>query len=163
MTEEELDQWPHLKANPDAWLRTSEDTDSYNCVAWALWGAAPKTYRWWWPDPWGEHYWPRSVERKATLQAFLDTFMLYSFIPCNDGQLEEGSYKLAIYSTPTGEPKHVARQLISGEWTSKLGDLEDIRHGTLDLLESDLYGLPIQYMKRQRTGPDPEPPLPIRP
>jgi hypothetical protein len=47
----------------------------------------------------------------------------------------------------------VARQLSDETWTSKCGGSEDIRHFTLDALESygqriDAYGCAVLYMKR---------------
>lgn len=33
------------------------------------------------------------------------------------------------------EYSHIARQLKNGQWTSKVGDLEDISHKTLEILE----------------------------
>jgi hypothetical protein len=47
----------------------------------------------------------------------------------------------------------MARQLSDETWTSKCGGSEDIRHFTLDALESygqriDAYGCPVLYMKR---------------
>jgi hypothetical protein len=53
-------------------------------------------------------------------------------------------------------PTHMARQLPDGTWTSKCGGNEDIRHLTLDALESygpwwihEEYGCPVVYMKRR--------------
>jgi hypothetical protein len=45
------------------------------------------------------------------------------------------------------EPKHMARQLANGLWTSKCGQSEDITHFTLDALESYgwLHGSEGQY------------------
>ena len=45
------------------------------------------------------------------------------------------------------EPKHAARQLPSGRWTSKLGFLEDIEHALHDL-EGTEYGAVVLVMKR---------------
>ena len=46
----------------------------------------------------------------------------------------------------------MARQLWDGTWTSKCGWNEDIKHFTLDALESywslDAYGTPVLYMRR---------------
>jgi len=48
---------------------------------------------------------------------------------------------------PDGEPTHVARQLPSGRWTSKMGFLEDIEH-TVDALRGFYYGAVTQILKR---------------
>ena len=43
----------------------------------------------------------------------------------------------------------IMRRLISsGRWTSKLGNLEDIEHTTLDGLRSLVYGTIAVFMKR---------------
>ena len=48
---------------------------------------------------------------------------------------------------------HMARQLASGLWTSKLGELEDIEHETPAELEGDIYGIVVQYMRRAINNP----------
>ena len=53
--------------------------------------------------------------------------------------------KIAIFGMKESDgsvsPTHAARQLESGEWTSKLGkDFEDIPHTTLDALNGPVYG-----------------------
>jgi hypothetical protein len=49
-------------------------------------------------------------------------------------------------------PTHMARQLPDETWSSKCGGYEDIRHYTLDAMESyfhpGAYGCPVLYMKR---------------
>ncbi len=49
------------------------------------------------------------------------------------------SEKLALYADSMGDVTHVARQLPNGNWTSKLGALEDIEHKTAEALDAD-YG-----------------------
>jgi hypothetical protein len=48
---------------------------------------------------------------------------------------------------PLGKPTHVAGQLVTGRWTSKLGESEDIEHGLRDL-EGDVYGVVVLVMQR---------------
>jgi hypothetical protein len=67
-------------------------------------------------------------------------------VECEDGRLESGFEKIALFALE-GLPKHAARQLQSGRWTSKLGRLEDIEH-TLDDLTGALYGSVALVMKR---------------
>ena len=52
-----------------------------------------------------------------------------------------------------GEFTHVALQLPTGRWTSKLGGLEDIEHDTLKALEGIDYGEPVRFMKRPAAEP----------
>jgi hypothetical protein len=76
------------------------------------------------------------------------------FAPCEHGDLEVGFEKLVIY-VKGQEVTHMARQLPSGAWTSKLGRLEDIEHEALDAITGDNYGEPRQFLKRP-TPPDSE-------
>lgn len=121
----------------------SDATKDYNCIAWA---AADSTNRWE-PDPLFQWYWPDGVERKYSLAAFHAAYRTVGYEICNDGSLEVGFEKIAIF-TLDGFPKHAARQLPNGNWTSKLGDFEDIQHCTLGCLSGPLYGSPQSYMKR---------------
>lgn len=43
---------------------------------------------------------------------------------------------------------HAARHTPSGEWTSKLGDYEDIAHPRLEDLEGPEYGKAVCYLAR---------------
>jgi hypothetical protein len=54
---------------------------------------------------------------------------------------------IALFADKNDFPLHAARQLPSGRWTSKLGELEDIEHGLRDL-EGDAYGTVVLIMKR---------------
>jgi len=46
-------------------------------------------------------------------------------------------------------PTHAARQLGPSNWTSKLGELEDVEHATLQSLES-FYGKVALVLRRPR-------------
>jgi len=67
---------------------------------------------------------------------------------CEDREVESGFEKVAIYADHYQFPTHMARQLLSGTWTSKLGALEDIEHHFLDGLNGSQYGNVVQIMKR---------------
>jgi hypothetical protein len=66
------------------------------------------------------------------------------------GELEDGFEKVVIYVGTDGKPRHAAWQLISGQWSSKLGQEEDIRHKALDGVAGEKYGQPAIYLKRIR-------------
>ena len=68
---------------------------------------------------------------------------------CEDGMLEEGYKKVAIYVNSDG-PQHAALQMESGRWTSKLGSLEDIEHETPEVLNGDFYGNASVFLKKVR-------------
>lgn len=138
---------PYLTA--DSCQITSNASRGYNCIAWA----AKDEFHNWWPDPMGVGYWPAGVPRTVTVDAFMQAYMTLGYKLCFDGSLEAGLEKIAIFATgPQGSeiPTHAALQLESGEWTSKLGPFEDVRHKTVDAVNGPVYGKPICYMSRQR-------------
>jgi hypothetical protein len=134
--------------------KTSEHTGqppkdgAYNCIAWA----AHDSKRWWWPNSY--NYWIPWIQREEQISCFVKTFRWLGYRECSNSRLEFGFEKVALYAMhnsgspmlpPTDQrdlknwiPKHMARQLRDGTWTSKAGASEDIRHFTLDAVES--YG-----------------------
>ena len=125
------------------YLVTSPEDIRYNCVAWA----AADEERWWWPDE--DSYWPEGVAREETVAALLAAFQSLGFVPCDGPLLEEAYEKVALYAAAGGIPTHVARQLQSGLWSSKLGQLQDIEHRLEDLCGA-VYGHCTSYLKRKR-------------
>jgi hypothetical protein len=124
-----------------------------NCIGWAL----RDTTQYW--DPTltgfkGGYYWPEGVARDDAVETWLQLFALFGYRECDTGSLEPGFEKLVIYARRPGDPpheaQHVARQLPSGAWTSKLGQAEDIEHQDADGLSGDQYGVPVRFMKRER-------------
>jgi hypothetical protein len=109
-------------------VKTSPPTTAYNCIAWA----ASDDERWWWPDPLFQFYWPPTVSREETLEAFLAAYGTLGYSRCDGDELEPGFIKVAIYIGANGKPTHAARQLPTGRWTSKLGRLEDVDHDSLE-------------------------------
>jgi hypothetical protein len=116
----------------------------YNCIAWA----AGDNKLWWWPNI--NVYWPPGLPLDVTIDNFIEAFRCLGYQPCSGTELEPGFEKVAIYVLPNGEPQHMARQLESGKWTSKLGKNVDIEHGTLHALEDSEYGHIAQILKRPR-------------
>lgn len=137
-------QFPKLKST--GYRLTSPDTIVYNCAAYA----AEDEESWWWPDNLEIHYWPPTVPREETLEAFIQAYESINYEICQDGFLEEGFQKIAIYANSKKIPTHVALQLSNGKWTSKLGPNEDIEHNTLEGLYGDsrAYGSVACFMKR---------------
>ena len=66
---------------------------------------------------------------------------------CDDGSLESGFEKIALYAIGMDVIRTVARQLDDGRWTSKLGQLEDITHSSTDAIEDSDYGEVVQFMR----------------
>jgi len=125
---------------------TSNIDFAYNCIAWA----AGDVERFWWPV--GQAYWPDNVPREESLDALIRLFENRGFWRCEDGQVEAGMDKVALYASQ-GFPTHASRQLPNGRWTSKLGRWEDIEHGEFDLAGTgpDEYGEIVQYLRRPRS------------
>ena len=125
---------------------TSPCKNRYNCIAWAA-GSAD---RWWWPTKFA--FWPPGVPREETLSAFLAAFATLGYAECQDGAMEEGYEKVALFARHDDEgriaPTHAAKQLADGRWTSKLGALEDIEHMEPEDVNGPLYGTPIRFMRR---------------
>src|SRR6185503_17050654 len=93
------------------------------------------------------YFWPTNVPAELTLPNLTAVYKLSRYEACQTSDLEVGFEKIAIYADSDGSPTHAARQLPSGAWTSKLGELEDIEHATLSSLES-IYGKVKQVLKR---------------
>lgn len=136
--------FPRLTA--EGYEITSEFDSGYNGIAFA----ADDQTRWWWPDQYGLGYWPPTIPRQATLPRFIEAFATLGYAPCDSPDPEDDYEKVALYSLAAGEPKHAARQLPSGVWASKLGEMEDIEHHTLTGIEGDAYGYVAQILRRVR-------------
>lgn len=121
---------------------TSNIDPEYNCAAFA----ADETEEWW--DPYNpDGVWPNDIDRDIEIRCFLELFERQGFTVCADSSLEAG-YEKVVFYTDGGEFRHVARQLPDGRWKSKLGELEDIEHDTLDALICQNYGNPTHFMRR---------------
>ena len=128
---------------------TSPPDEGYNCIAWVL---GDDERRW---DPFAEidGYWPSEVPRDDGLNTVQLMFERVGFTTCEDGSLEVGFEKIALFGSD-GLFTHVARQLPNGRWTSKLGADVDIEHELEDLIRqrspsvSYRYDEVVGYMKR---------------
>jgi hypothetical protein len=87
------------------------------------------------------------------MAAFIQAYGTIGFTPCVNATLEIGIEKVALFAiTILGVlvPTHASLQLPSGQWTSKLGVFEDIRHSVLDAVNGPLYGQVVQFLARPR-------------
>lgn len=134
-----LAAFPKLKTT--GYKRTSPDTRDYNCLAWA----AGETHRRWDPNA-PNDYWP--AKREQTIPAFKGAYATLGYVECENGDLEPGYEKIAIYAVGV-KPVHAARQLANGAWTSKLGREIDIEHPTVEGVESVTYGKVVVFLKRR--------------
>lgn len=121
---------------------TSPETENYNCVAWAF----GDNQRVWWPcRTWT--YWPDPSAANDSLQTFISFLISQGWSSTSNRDSEADFEKLAIY-IKDGRVTHMARQLESGAWTSKLGQSVDISH-SLEQLEGTEYGRVSNIMCRQ--------------
>lgn len=131
------------------WKITSPRDPNYNCIAWA----ANDKNRFWWPDADLHAYWPDGVPREETPESFIKAYETVGYELCDNYNIEVGYEKIAIYIGKDGKPKHAARQLNNGKWTSKLGPQHDIEHDLFSLNNSPsaipCYGEVKIFMKRK--------------
>ena len=131
---------------------TSEEDYSYTCIAWAA-GRGPDEGEWWEPSGFPWHTWPPSAGYEYTTSCYMNAFRTLGYEPCDNGQLEAGWQKVALYVDQDNVPTHMARQLSNGKWTSKLGSDMDISHDTVEVLEGPCYGTASYYLRRRNTDP----------
>lgn len=131
--------FPNLQTGD--WDITSEPDLRYNCIAWAVgWTNRP-----WWPNDFG--FWPEGIPLEETIGAFVAALGTVGFAICADSSVEEGFEKIAFFAKES-IPKHAARQLPDGKWTSKLGQQHDITHSTPEAVAGDQYGSVVMFLKR---------------
>lgn len=124
--------------------KTSERDPVYNCIAFA---GGDRTQRW--DDPRLGYYWHPKALVDDVYYALESLYSLEcGYCRCDDGTLEPGFEKIAIYANGRDVWTHAAHQLPNGEWESKCGYEEDIRHSTPAAMEGVQYGHVKQYMKR---------------
>jgi hypothetical protein len=146
--------WPNL--TEEERVGTSPRSTQYNCIAWA----AGTDQVWWEPnDPRytqhaGPTTWPEGVPHVVSIEACIQAFASLGYVLCDTPGLEPGFEKVALYADELGDPTHAARQLSSGLWTSKMGDLEDTEHASVHSVEGPIYGRAVAFLKRPRLHAD---------
>jgi hypothetical protein len=134
--------------SPITCVVTSPPTIVYDSVAWA----ADEDARVWAPDlELGTCYWPPGVPQERTLNAFTKLFMSMGYeilLNTQPYELESDFQRIAIYIDSRDRPTHVARQLPTGKWTSKLPSREDIQHDSPACLEGTYFGYVAKTMRR---------------
>ena len=124
---------------------TSPKDVMYNCFAWA----AGDTERIWSPLMLGSGvHWPPGIPALASLAGVIDAYRIVGFERCESPELENGFEKIAIFADATNDPRHAARQLPNGRWTSKLGDHVDIEHAAVEAVGGQFYGEPVVFMRK---------------
>ena len=142
--------WPNL--TDEERQGVSPRSTQYNCLAWA----AGTDQEWWEPDDprysphGGPTAWPAGVPHVFSVDSCIQAFVAIGYLPCETPDLESGYEKVALYADEFGDPTHAARQLESGRWASKMGDLDDIEHASVHSVEGPLYGRAVAFLRRPR-------------
>lgn len=128
--------------------------------------AGDRTYKWastLFPQP--GYHWPQGADRGDGPEALRSAFEVLGYEVCAGPDLEPGYEKVALYVDGDGLWSHAARQEANGDWSSKLGTEEDVRHRTPHAFSGSIYGQVAYYLRRPLTAPAPPlpPPLPRRP
>jgi len=152
LSREQQNKFPNM--TPSNHRKASDPTTACNCIAYAAGDYAQK-----WdcpPMPNCGRYWPPGAVQGPEINALISAFEAIGYVICDNGNLELGFEKVALYADDDGEWQHAAKQCKDGTWTSKLGYAEDIRHTTPAVVETPSYGDPgygrvVQYMKRPRS------------
>lgn len=144
MSEDIQTLFPGLRTTP--FRLASPRARNYNCIGFA----ANDEENWWWPE--GDAptiYWPPGAPRELTLNAFSAVFLMLGYTVGGGDTHDPGIEKVALFADSSGTPTHAARQLATGQWTSKLGEAEDIEHD-LRALEGEIYGTVAMILTRPR-------------
>ena len=136
-------RFPHSVSHP--FTKTSEIDWTYNCIAWAY----GSTTNWFWPKNTGmpTWFWPPNIPTEENIESFVKLFESIGYSLCENGKLEEGFQKVAIYEK-NNIPTHAAKQLTNGLWSSKLGSHFDASHRFATTYNSIDYGNVTRFMKR---------------
>jgi len=149
----EREKWFPALRSADYEVTSDETIDAtavkYNCIAHA---ADDQTRKWGCPSfPSPSYYWPPGAKRGTGLDALVSAFEAIGYEQCKDGGLDPIYEKVALYVDRFGEWAHAAKQTPEGHWSSKLGDIEDIRHARPSDVACDDYGDVAQYMRRKKS------------
>jgi len=144
MRDRELEEdCPGLRVAP--YKVTSERDPRYNCIAWAVGDIS----HYWYDVKIKGYYWPPDAPSADTVEGWVYIFEILGYRKTDRRDLEPEFEKIAIYVTGEGFPEHVARQVSSGKWSSKMGRGCDMEHSTLEDIEGEIVGKAEVIMKRR--------------
>jgi hypothetical protein len=156
MSPEDIEDWfRDLKREGWEPNNRSPEDEGNNCIAHA---AGDEENKW---DPNNNvdgRYWPDDIPCNLELETFVRLYEKEcGYLVCDNGNLEDGFEKIAIYWNFNPEEQkvevtHAARQLPSGKWISKLGPMDDIIHNTVAGVGGlwPAYGTVAKFMKRPK-------------
>ena len=91
-------------------------------------------------------YWPPAAPREYTLEAYEQALATAGFVKCIGDTYDERVTRVALFAKGA-QPTHASRQVSPDQWTSKLGQAEDISH-QLDAVSGATYGDPMIHLCR---------------
>jgi hypothetical protein len=146
--------FPQL-ADADYEVTSEETIDAkavdYNCIAYA---AGDMSRKWDCPViPIPGYYWPPNARRGDDIGALISAFQAIGYEVCSEQEPEDGYEKVALFADDGGLWRHAAKQIEGGQWSSKLGRWEDIRHADVDAVWCEEYGKAACYMRRKVAVP----------
>ena len=133
-----------------------KSSPDYNCFAWAanhsdiFWTPLPRDKRPFHDFDGVSYNWPFDAAEDTKLTTMIGLFSKLGYKVCDNGSIEEGYRKVALYGT-NDEITHASRQFVTGndrgKWSSKLGQWFLIRHGAPSTIEGKEYGDVITYLR----------------
>lgn len=145
--EEEL-RFPGL--NSTNYLVTSPKDSQYNCIAHANGDSSKKWDGTSFPLP--GYYWPSAAKRGDGIESLESCFQAQGYERCDNGEVEIGYDKVALYVDDVCGWTHASRMEPNGEWSSKLGSSHDIKHRSPHCFGGSEYGRVFYFMKRPTDG-----------
>lgn len=92
-------------------------------------------------------WWPPTAHYDENLNSLVEAFEYFGFSVCDNGHIEEGFDKVALYEKD-GKWQHAAIIEDENLYHSKMGVWWDIVHRGGDLFHDEAYGDIYKYMKR---------------
>ncbi len=139
--------FPKLDTDPNFKI-SSPCSQIYNCIAWAM------QYEDRWVDILDTlpgHWWPGGVEKDMKSETLVQAFEAEGFIRAENHIPEDGFDKVVLYKKENADEwTHAARIVSQTKEHSKFGQAWDGYHSD-NSLESQSYGKPFAYMKREQT------------
>ncbi len=131
---------------------TSKRDETHNCIAYA---AGDERRKWACPElaKQAGYYWPPDAKPGSGIDELVYAYEAIGFRRCDGDHVEPGFEKVAIYMDSRGRWSHAAKLLPDGAWSSKIGNIEDIRHNSPYAFAGDFgYGDVYCFMKRPVAG-----------
>jgi hypothetical protein len=98
------------------------------------------------------YHWPKGAIEGDDPDALKSAYEVIGYELCSGEHADRpeiGYEKVAIYVDDLGLWSHAAKLHDNGEWSSKLGDIEDVHHPSEHCFGDSEYGNGVYYMRRR--------------